>query len=137
MVYGLHHYCHTEKMLVAQWDGFIKDVNLWDDRFMDYDYIGAPWPPGILYPGIPKHFNVGNGGFSIRSKKLMQFMATDKNLTYHDLEDVMICQLNRAYLEMNGFSYAPTDIANKFSWECGEYRDSFGVHQRIKLVKPS
>jgi hypothetical protein len=136
MLYEIYKYCDTDMMMVAQWDGFIKNMELWDDRFMNYDYIGAPWPPRILFPGVPSHFNVGNGGFSIRSKRLMEFIATDKNLTYHNLEDVMICQLNRAYIEAKGFTYAPTEIAEQFSWECGEYRDSFGVHQRIKLVRP-
>jgi DNA polymerase-3 subunit gamma/tau len=29
----------------------------------------------------------------------------------------------------------PEEIANKFSWECGDHRESFGVHQRLKLVR--
>jgi hypothetical protein len=135
MIYELPKYVNTEMVMVAQWDGFIRDINLWDDDFLKYDYIGAPWPDSILFPGVPKHFNVGNGGFSIRSKKLIDFLATDKNITYHVLEDVMICQLNRAYLEMKGFKFAPTELASKFSWECGPIHDSFGVHARIKLIR--
>lgn len=135
MIYELYKYCDTEFMLVAQWDGFIRNMKLWDEQFLNYDYIGAPWPSTVLFPGVPSHFNVGNGGFSIRSTKLMECIATDKNLTYHNLEDVMICQLNRAYLETKGFKYAPFELAYKFSWECGEEHDSFGVHQRIKLVR--
>lgn len=137
MIYDFHKYINKEFVLSAQWDGFIRDISLWDDEFLQYDYIGAPWPASILYPGVPEHFNVGNGGFSLRSKRLMEFMATDKNLTYHHLEDVMICQLNRAYLEMHGFKFAPLEVAKKFSWECGPEHPSFGVHQRIKLVRPS
>jgi hypothetical protein len=137
MIYELHKYVTKDIVLIAQWDGFIRAMELWDDQFLQYDYIGAPWPPGILFSGVPKQFNVGNGGFSIRSKKLIEFMATDKRLTHHYLEDVMICQLNRAYLEMNGFSFAPEDVAAKFSWECGPEHPSFGVHQRIKLVRPT
>lgn len=137
MIYSLNKYITKEFVMVAQWDGFVRDIDLWDDEYLKYDYIGAPWPHTVLYPGVPKHFSVGNGGFSIRSKKLMDFMATDKRLTYHYLEDVMICQLNRAYLEMNGFNFAPFDLAYKFSWECGEDHPSFGVHQRLKLVRPT
>lgn len=137
MIYDFAKYINTEFVMVAQWDGFIRNMELWDDRFLDYDYIGAPWPPRLLFPGVPKSFNVGNGGFSIRSKRLMDQISTDKKLTYHALEDVMICQLNRAYLEEKGFTYAPTEVAEKFSWECGEHRESFGVHQRIKLVRPT
>lgn len=133
MIYEFYKYIDTKYVLSAQWDGFIIRPELWDDAYLDYDYIGAPWPGNILYQGVPKHFNVGNGGFSLRSKELMEFMATDKNLTYHYLEDVMICQLNRAYLEAVGFKFAPLELAMKFSWECGEYRPTFGVHQRLSL----
>jgi hypothetical protein len=136
MIYDLPKYVNTEFVMIAQWDGFIRDINLWDPEFLNYDYIGAPWPSNVLYDGVPKNFNVGNGGFCIRSKKLIDFISTDPKLTTHYLEDVMICQLNRAYLEANGFRFAPTLLAYKFSWECGEDHPSFGVHQRIKLVHP-
>lgn len=137
MISDLADYITTEHVLVAQWDGFIRNIELWDDRFLQYDYIGAPWPDHVLFPGVPTKFNVGNGGFSIRSRRLQEFLRDDTNLTHHYLEDVMICQLNRAYLEKCGFKYAPLDLANKFSWELGEPRDSFGVHKRIALVRPS
>src|SRR4051794_4803519 len=48
----------TNHALCIQWDGFVVNGSGWDQRFLDYDYIGAVWP----------HFsngqNVGNGGFS-------------------------------------------------------------------------
>lgn len=137
MIYDLPKYVNTEHVLVAQWDGFIRNIELWDDEFLKYDYIGAPWPEEVLYNGVPKNFNVGNGGFSLRSKRLIDFVSTDKKLTHHYLEDVMICQLNRAYLEATGFTFAPLELAEKFSWECGPQRDSFGVHKMFKLVRPS
>lgn len=137
MIYELHKYITKDHVMIAQWDGFIRDPLLWDDDYLKYDYIGAPWPTNVLFSGVPKKFNVGNGGFSLRSKRLMEFMATDDNLTYHYLEDVMICQLNRAYLSMFGFKFAPHELAYKFSWECGQDHPSFGVHQRLKLVRPS
>ena len=31
-------------MLIVQDDGFIINKNLWDEEFLSYDYIGAPWP---------------------------------------------------------------------------------------------
>jgi hypothetical protein len=135
MVRELANYITTEYVMVAQWDGFIRNMDLWDSRFLEYDYIGAPWPHRLLFPGVPTKFNVGNGGFSIRSKRLQEFLRDNDSLTNHRLEDVMICQLNRAYLEKCGFTFAPEEIANKFSWECGDHRESFGVHQRLKLVR--
>lgn len=135
MIRRLSDYFDTPHVLVAQWDGFIWNPDLWNDRFLEYDYIGAPWPEKILHPGVPKHFNVGNGGFSLRSKSLQEFLKNDKNLTMHNAEDVAICQLNRAYLESKGFKFAPLDLARKFSWEYDEKQNAFGVHARMRLVK--
>ena len=37
---------HTDNdfVMVIQEDGYIVNPNLWDDEFLEYDYIGAPWP---------------------------------------------------------------------------------------------
>jgi hypothetical protein len=135
MIKDLASYIDTEHVLVAQWDGFVWKPELWEDEFLKYDYIGAPWPESVLFKGAPKHFNVGNGGFSLRSKKLQDFLQKDPNITLHRAEDVAICQLNRAYLEAKGFTFAPFDVAKRFSWECLEMSPAFGVHARLKLVK--
>ena len=130
----LANYFDTEHVLVAQWDGFVWNPDLWEDNFLKYDYIGAPWPDCCILPGIPKHFNVGNGGFSIRSKKLQDFLRDDKNIILHPAEDVAICQLNRNYLETKGFTFAPFDVAKRtFSWENLEMSPAFGVHFRLRL----
>lgn len=134
MITELWRYVDTEHVLVGQWDGFIWKPELWTDEFLDYDYIGAPWKLEWLFPGVPKTFTVGNGGFSLRSARLCEFLATDERLTWHPLEDVMICQLNRAYLECRGFRFAPEDLARRFSWESGDYREAFGVHHRLTLA---
>ena len=54
-------YFKTEHALIIQHDGFVLNAGAWTDDFLKYDYIGAPWP----------NRRVGNGGFSLRSKKLM------------------------------------------------------------------
>ena len=54
----------TKFFIVLQYDGFVLNGNCFSETFLDYDYIGAPWP----------HFDfhkVGNGGFSLRSTRLM------------------------------------------------------------------
>jgi len=61
---------------------------------------------------------VGNGGFSLRSKKLLEEVS---NLEYTDLslpEDVFICTKNRKTLLDRGIRYAPLTIAKRFSFEC-------------------
>ncbi len=52
--------------LVVQWDGFVIKPTRWDPRFLDFDYIGAPWPQ--FHDG----HEVGNGGFSLRSRRLLE-----------------------------------------------------------------
>jgi len=62
----LNNYIDTDYCLVIQWDGFVIDGSRWREQFLDYDYIGSPW----IVPKIKNH--VGNGGFSLRSKKYLQ-----------------------------------------------------------------
>ena len=42
------------------------DGAAWRPEFLDYDYIGAVWPH------VLDKYNVGNGGFSLRSKALLE-----------------------------------------------------------------
>lgn len=136
MIKQLANYFTSEFVMVAQWDGFIWHPELWSDDFLQYDYIGAPWPESLLTHGAPKQFNVGNGGFSIRSKRLQDFLRDNDRITLHRAEDVAICQLNRAYLETQGFTFAPMHIAERFSLENGPLIPRFGAHARVKLVPP-
>lgn len=146
MIRHLNQYFTTEYVLVAQWDGFVWYPELWQDEFLYYDYIGAPWPASLVQSHLSKEFCVGNGGFSLRSKRIQDFVSKDKDLIlyrenkspkiWHPFvypEDVVICQLNREYLEQKGFKFAPEDLANDFAWENGPERKSFGVHSRISL----
>ena len=138
MVRDLANYFSKDFVLVAQWDGFVWHPELWDDEFLKYDYIGAPWYPDQLQPGVPKHFIVGNGGFSLRSKRLQEFLRDNfDNLLWHKAEDVVISQFNRNYLEANGFKFAPLEVAEKFALENGPMRQAFGVHARVKLINPN
>jgi hypothetical protein len=73
-------------LLVMQWDSFIINPQYWNNSFLEYDYIGAPWPH---HPKTP----VGNGGFSLRSKKL--FLALQQPLFKKSHpEDQSICIFN-------------------------------------------
>ena len=134
MIRDLTHYVNTEYVLVGQWDGFVWNADLWTNEFLQYDYIGAPWPAGLPTYGAPEHFNVGNGGFSLRSKKLLDILSTDINLVDHWAEDVVIGRLNRHYLEKCGIRYAPTELATRFSLENGPMIPAFGCHARLRLV---
>lgn len=111
----------TKFVLIVQYDGYIVNPAAWTDDFMNYDYIGAPW-------WFTHNNNVGNGGFSLRSKKMLE--ACKKIQPYHP-EDAMI-RLFRPGLEDEGIKFAPEELAAKFSWERNgkytEYKGSFGFH---------
>lgn len=129
----------TSHMLIFQHDGYVNNFMAWDNEWLQYDYIGAPW---WYNDGMA----VGNGGFSLRSTRLMKIVATDKYISncklYHPEDDV-ICRTHREYLETKyHIKFAPIEVAERFSFE--GYRqpkkvlaDQFGVHGPNPRTKPA
>ena len=112
----------TDHCLVAQWDGHVIDSSRWRAEFLYYDYIGASWPQ------FDDRHEVGNGGFSLRSRRLMEACRQDRFQAHHP-EDVAICRTNRAVLEQQGMRFAPVELADAFAAErAGDPADSFGYH---------
>lgn len=124
MIKELDQCFQTSHCLVIQHDGYVLDGSMWDDMWLGYDYIGAPW----LYPDPDR--NVGNGGFSLRSKKLQEALAADDSIEIIEPEDEVIGRLYRRTLEQQwDISFAPEYIAHKFSYELHEpYGPTFGFH---------
>lgn len=124
----LNKYIDTEFALLIQYDGYIVNPESWTQEFQDYDYIGAKW---FWYKD---GFNVGNGGFSLRSKKLLKALNEDdvwlsiESLRYG--EDTFICRIYRRFLENKyGIKFASESIADKFSHERSEPNGkTFGFH---------
>jgi len=111
MLHDLHKYIKTDFALCIHWDGYIINPDAWQDQFLDYDYIGAVWP------WHPQGLRVGNGGFCIRSKKLLELTASP-DFVYKEInEDDLICHVNRDYLVRNGIKFAPEELARYFSFE--------------------
>lgn len=103
---------NTSHILYAQWDSGILDVSQWRDEFLEYDYIGAPWG---WHHDV---FEVGNGGFSLRSIKLMRFLVDHvAEFPRDEPEDDVLCRRYRPYLESYGFKFAPIELASQFSIE--------------------
>lgn len=103
----------TSHALVIQDDGFPLNPDKWQNEFLDYDYIGAPWP---LYIGWPKEgFQVGNGGFSLRSNRLCKEIARHPSSSAN--EDAYISTDLRPKIESRGFKWPSVDLARKFSLE--------------------
>ena len=107
----LSDYVDVEFAMMIHDDGFIINPSLWSDEFLKYDYIGAPWPAPIEQT----EGRVGNGGFCIRSKKLIDFCKTIKAEPGHD--DWTIGVVQNQYLKEQGFTFAPVRVAMKFSLE--------------------
>jgi hypothetical protein len=98
----------------------VHDGSKWHDFFLVNDYIGATWP------WRPHGQNVGNGGFSLRSRQLLD--ALRDNEIQGEIEDTVICQDYRQLLEAKGIKFAPTELANKFSIEHRYIQPTFGFH---------
>ena len=115
-----------EHFFVFQWDGFPIFPNNWVDSFCNYDYVGAPLEDA---GGL-----VGNGGFSLRSNKLLQAinvlqLGVDPAREVAQPEDWIICVENRAALEKGGINFAPTEVGGAFSIETGILNSGiFGFH---------
>jgi hypothetical protein len=71
---------------------------------------------------------VGNGGFSLRSVKLLEALESPKIVKRHP-EDFCICVDNKALLEGEfGIRFAPENIAEQFAVERTEWHSAFGFH---------
>tara|TARA_R110000824_G_scaffold28537_2_gene95763 strand:- start:2783 stop:3472 length:690 start_codon:yes stop_codon:yes gene_type:complete len=125
MIYKLGEYVETEFVLVIQSDGYVVNPSSWRDEFLEYDYIGAPFPlPNDSFSYRDANgtlFRVGNGGFSLRSKKLVD-LPNKLGLEWKSFhgyynEDGYICVNYRHIFEENGVKYAPLDVAKYFSHE--------------------
>ena len=118
---GIRSHVSGSHVLIVQWDGFILNANQWDRCFLDYDYIGAVWPQY-------SRNQVGNGGFSLRSVRLLDALQDERIVISHP-EDLCICDRNRLLLENEfGMKFAPIEIADRFSVERGPWHPSFGFH---------
>lgn len=108
--------------LIVQWDGYILDTARWRGEFLDYDYIGASWPQ------FDDGHDVGNGGFSLRSRRLM-YLCKAPEFSAHHPEDIAICRTNRTLLDAQGIRFAPRELADRFAAErTGNSSKSFGYH---------
>ena len=106
------HISQEDYVLTIQWDGFIVNHESWSNDFLNYDYIGAPWP---WINNI-----CGNGGFCLKSKRFFQIqkqiLVNYENKNNHP-EDLLLCYHLRSKFIKFGCKYAPPEIAYKFAIE--------------------
>ena len=123
IVQELADHIQTEHCLIVQWDGFILNAGQWTADFLEYDYIGAPWPQ------FSDGHDVGNGGFSLRSRRLLEACRDPAFRDCHP-EDVAVCRQNRALLESkHGIRFADRSMAARFAFErTAPPGPTFGFH---------
>ena len=151
ILYHLHKHINTDYVLLVQDHAFIINPDAWRDDFFDYDYIGAPWPwreRAYITP-YGEHQRVGNGGFSLRSKKLLEvplkqwipFKVAEMSDFYQMFggnntnEDGNITVHNKHLYEKRGCKIAPIEVAKYFSYESPVPENSgiipFGFHNNL------
>lgn len=120
----------TSHCLIVQWDGFVLDAEAWQGRFLDFDYIGAAWPQ------FQDGHAVGNGGFSLRSRKLLE-ACRDPGFVQGHPEDIAICRTNRTMLEHKfGIRFADGECAARFAFERQhDGGKTFGFHGVFNMVQ--
>lgn len=124
MIYEMWKYIHTEYMLLVHYDGFVVNPESWRDEFLQYDYIGSPFPvpdDEVTYRDPEgKLIRVGNS-VSIRSLRLLKFPAQSGMPFEADHgffnEDGFICVKNHRLFEEAGMRYAPFELAKYFGHE--------------------
>ena len=130
---GLYPHVTTSHVLIVQWDGYVAHTGAWTDEFLQSDYLGAPWPDGN------GGYTVGNGGFSLRSRKLLEALQDDSFPLLTNTEDVTICGHHRPRLESEfAISFGPVGLAQRFSFEMDarsaiQGTKTFGFHGLFNL----
>lgn len=124
VVFDLGDYIDTDFALLIHPDGGVAEADMWRNEWLDYDYIGSPFPmptDNFSYRDINgKIQRVGNS-VSLRSKKLLQL---PKKIgmewkPFHGFcnEDGYICVNMRHVFEEHGCKFAPFEEAVRFGRE--------------------
>ena len=122
IIYELPKHIKTDYAILIHRDGFIVNPEVWNDSWLNWDYIGAPWPlptDNFSYrdsKGIIQR--VGNS-VSLRSKRLLDFGTKLEWKSFHGFtnEDGFICVNYRHEYENAGMKFAPIEVAKWFSRE--------------------
>lgn len=158
VMYCLRDFIETEFCLVVQDDGWVLSGNNWQDKFLDYDYIGAPCHAAIVGGSFFKNYRwinepspliIQNGGFSLRSKKFLE-CPSRSGIVYKfnmdsvlEFEDVQLTGIFKHAMEAMGIKFAQDDLAKQFSVEFLNpvfHKDLslcslFGFHGAIRKLK--
>lgn len=141
-LHNLSDYVTTDFCLLFQDDGFPLNPDMWRDEFYDYDYVGAPirTDSGLQY----NEEQIGGGGFTLRSKKLLEYTKTipfpKEGEMSHPNEDTMIVFTYRDDIVARGLKICPHNIARNFVIQTAldenhTLYNTFGYHGRDEKLK--
>ena len=122
VIYDLPDYIKTDFCLLIHADGYVVNPKSWNNEWLNYDFIGAPFPlPNDNYSYRDESgeiVRVGNS-VSLRSKKLIDLASTREWKPYYGFfnEDGFITCHNRNWLESRGCNFAPLEVAKWFGRE--------------------
>lgn len=129
----LPQFIRTSHVLLTQWDGFVTSARAWNDEFLVYDYVGAPWSDA------PESDPLVEGGFSLRSRRFLA-AGMDPRLTQTHPAEVALCRTHRQFVEQtHGVIFAPPALSQHFAaGEAGAPATSFGFRgaQHLPDVLP-
>ena len=132
IIEDLHKYFSTSHCLIVQSDSFVVNSNIWKNKFLEFDYIGAPWTSEVrINPDLVLHLKntVGCGGFSLRSRKLLK---TTAKINFDSLkfptenEDIIVCHYLYEEMVKKGIRFAPPKLAAQFAMEHEKTNNFYG-----------
>jgi Flp pilus assembly protein TadD len=131
---GLLPHVATSHVLLVQWDGYVVNPAAWEPAFLDADYLGARWS------WFDDGHDVGNGGFSLRSRRLLEALQ-DPRVELVEAEDVTIGRHCRDWLERDyAIRFAPGALADRFAfeaaWPIGRPFGFHGLFNFCRVVPP-
>ncbi len=137
---------NTSHALYVQAHAWVLHPELWDNTWLQYDYIGAIWPwkdDAYIAWGSGEHIKNGNGGFSLRSKKIMDIpykhdLPLLQEQGWANEDGNLVCYFREAMLAW-GIKYAPSEVSARFAYENpvpeNNYGDmkTFGFHRNRRV----
>jgi tetratricopeptide (TPR) repeat protein len=123
-------YVASAQALLVQWDGYVVNPDAWQPAFLERDYIGAQWF------WQREGFRVGNGGFSLRSLRLLEALQ-DPRIELVEVEDLTIGVSFRSLLERDfGIRFADAAEADRFAFEAAyPIGMPFGFHGAFNFAR--
>lgn len=137
MLTECHKYIDTDYVLIVQGDGWILNPEQWDNDWLKYDYIG---------PVFDQEDRVGSGGFSFRSKLLMQATSLGFDSWDGTEETANAIQSKAGCYEdgvisygFNYFNICPINVANLFAQggnqnPANHNSKPFGFHRGGRII---